>query len=162
MKKIKINVPEGYIIDKENSTFECIKFKRKEEKKELPKTWEEFCDSYPIKEGEFFVDTTCKIFEALERQRDPIVDANVLPNKKYAEAILALCQLIQLRDCYNEGWQPDWESIDTKYVICIDRNDIRLDERERLSRILAFRTSFIREKFYINFKNIIEKAKILL
>lgn len=28
-KEIKITVPEGYEIDKENSTFECIKFKKK-------------------------------------------------------------------------------------------------------------------------------------
>ena len=28
-KEIKISVPEGYEIDKENSTFECIKFKKK-------------------------------------------------------------------------------------------------------------------------------------
>lgn len=28
-KEIKITVPEGYEIDKANSTFECIKFKRK-------------------------------------------------------------------------------------------------------------------------------------
>ena len=28
-KEIKINVPEGYEIDEENSTFECIKFKKK-------------------------------------------------------------------------------------------------------------------------------------
>lgn len=27
-KEFKIQVPEGYEIDKENSTFECIKFKR--------------------------------------------------------------------------------------------------------------------------------------
>ena len=26
-KELKIQVPEGYEIDKENSTFECIKFK---------------------------------------------------------------------------------------------------------------------------------------
>ena len=26
-KEIKINIPKGYEIDKENSTFECIKFK---------------------------------------------------------------------------------------------------------------------------------------
>lgn len=26
-KEIKINIPRGYEIDKENSTFECIKFK---------------------------------------------------------------------------------------------------------------------------------------
>lgn len=29
MKQIKINIPEGYEIDKENSTFECIRFKPK-------------------------------------------------------------------------------------------------------------------------------------
>ena len=29
MKQIKINIPEGYEIDQENSTFECIKFKPK-------------------------------------------------------------------------------------------------------------------------------------
>lgn len=27
-KEIKIQVPEGYEIDKENSTFECVKFKK--------------------------------------------------------------------------------------------------------------------------------------
>lgn len=31
-KEIKIIAPEGMEIDKENSTFECIKFKKKEEK----------------------------------------------------------------------------------------------------------------------------------
>ena len=29
MKEINITVPEGYEIDKENSTFECIKFKKR-------------------------------------------------------------------------------------------------------------------------------------
>lgn len=29
LKQIKIDIPEGYEIDKENSTFECIKFKPK-------------------------------------------------------------------------------------------------------------------------------------
>ena len=28
-KEVKITIPEGYEIDKENSTFECIKFKKK-------------------------------------------------------------------------------------------------------------------------------------
>lgn len=30
-KELRINVPKGYEIDKENSTFECIKFKKKQE-----------------------------------------------------------------------------------------------------------------------------------
>lgn len=38
-KEIKINVPEGYEIDKENSTFECIKFKSKEDISNLTYEW---------------------------------------------------------------------------------------------------------------------------
>lgn len=33
INEVKIEVPEGYCIDKENSTFECIKFKKKPEVK---------------------------------------------------------------------------------------------------------------------------------
>lgn len=161
MKEIKVKIPKGYVIDKENSSFECIKFKKIEEK-ELPKTWEEFCDNYPLKEGEFFVDTTCKIYESLERQRDPVVDANVLPNKKYAEAILALCQLIQLRDCYNNGWQPDWKTFGDKYCIIIEQDKVKSGQSFGMSYLLAFKTQKIRDEFRINFRNLIEKAKILL
>lgn len=166
MKEVKINIPKGYVIDKENSTFEYIKFKKIEEKenkrKELPKTWEEFCNSYPIKDGESFIDATGKIYEIAERQRSSIGDANVLPNKKYAEAIIALCQLIQLRDCYNEGWQPDWKTFEAKYCICIEQNIVQLKMGYGISCLLAFKTQKIRDEFCINFRDIIEQAKILL
>ena len=49
-KEMKIIPPEGYEVDKENSTFECIKFKPI--KSQLPKTWRAFCDTHPLKEGE--------------------------------------------------------------------------------------------------------------
>lgn len=43
-KKLKINIPEGYEIDKEKSTFEEIVFKKVEYPfSKLPKTWEEYC-----------------------------------------------------------------------------------------------------------------------
>ena len=43
-KKLKINIPEGYEIDKEKSTFEEIVFKKVEDPlAKLPKTWEEYC-----------------------------------------------------------------------------------------------------------------------
>lgn len=42
-KKLKINIPEGYEIDRENSTFEEIIFKKIENPfSKLPKTWEEY------------------------------------------------------------------------------------------------------------------------
>lgn len=158
MKEVRINIPEGYTIDEKNSTFECIKFKRKE----LPKTWEEFCANNPTKKGEFFVNGDCRIYEYPEGQRNPIADANVLPNREYAEAMIALCKLIQLRDCYNESWQPDWESYETKYSICIDQNRAMLTPAFKMPHLLTFKTPIIREMFYMNFKDIIEKAKILL
>lgn len=159
MKEVKIKIPKGYVIDEENSTFECIKFKRKI----LPKTWEEFCDNYPIKEGEFFVDSECEIGEFLEKQpRDSVGDANALPNKEYAEAMIALCKLIQLRDCYNNGWQPDWKTFEAKYCICIEQNIVQFKMGYEISCLLAFKTQKIRDEFYINFRDIIEKAKILL
>lgn len=40
-KELKIQVPEGYEIDKENSTFECIKFKHI--KKDI--TYEDICNN---------------------------------------------------------------------------------------------------------------------
>ncbi len=38
MKEIKISPPEGFEIDKENSTFELIKFKQLEKK--FPESWD--------------------------------------------------------------------------------------------------------------------------
>ena len=43
MKELKIEVPKGYEIDKENSTFECIKFKEKEAN---IKTWSDYEREY--------------------------------------------------------------------------------------------------------------------
>ena len=41
IKDFKVQIPNGYKIDKENSTFECIKFKKKNEVKEIH-TWDDF------------------------------------------------------------------------------------------------------------------------
>ena len=40
IKELKIEVPQGYEIDKQKSTFEKIVFKKIPEN---PKTWEEYC-----------------------------------------------------------------------------------------------------------------------
>lgn len=162
--EIKINVPEGMEIDKENSTFECIKFKPK--KKELPKTWEEFCENNPIKPNEYFVSNGSSIVRGLcfrnSEERIEDMDANLLPSKEYAEAMLALCKLIQLRDCYNNGWKPDWKEESYKYVIKFYNGLVYFDTPLRFSSILAFKTKDLMDVFYNNFKDLIEQAKLLL
>ena len=161
-KEIKINCPEGFEVDKENSTFECIKFKPIKNK--LPKTWEEFCKNNDIKKGEFFIDQFSHVKEVYIEHftyRDKELDKNVLPSKELAEAILALCQLIQLRDCYNDGWIPDWNE-GIKYSIEICRNIPCVYNTIIVSRILTFKTKEICNTFLHNFKDLIEIAKPLL
>lgn len=162
-KEIKIKMPEGYEIDKENSTFECIKFKPI--KKELPKTWEEFCETHPIRANEAWVNDFSQIYRTtntINTPRDCKTNKKLLPNVRYAEAMLALCQLIQLRDCYNDGWFPDW-GIDTlKSCIGTNKNEIILTVCGLNSRILAFKSSSLRNEFLNNFKDLIEIAKPLL
>lgn len=129
----------------------------------LPTTWEEFCNTHPIKVGETYIRERSSISSDIHNQaRDPKGDRNVLPNVSTAKAMLALCQLIQLRDCYNDGWQPDWSADTLKFVIYPYENDIEWDYQSHESRILAFKSKKIRNEFYENFKDLIEIAKPLL
>lgn len=162
--EIKINVPEGMEIDRENSTFECIKFKKKKKKPSLPETWEEFCINTQIKDGECYIDTLGFIrSRECDCKRKFETDKNTLPNKKTAEAMLALCQLIQLRDHYNDGWEPDWKDAwESKYCIVSDGQILRRDEYHTTSRVLAFKTAELSDQFLENFRDLIEVAKPLL
>lgn len=159
MEEVKINVPEGYEAVVLNGTIEI---RKKETNWWLPKTWEELCANNPIKEEEFFIDANCKLHKPCKELRDPLRDANFLPNEEYAKAMIALCQLIQLRDCYNGDWQPDWESYEVKYFICVCKNRVTQSHTFKMPHLLTFRTQEIIDEFYFNFKDIIEKAKILL
>lgn len=156
MKSLKINIPEGFEIDKEKSTFEKIIFKPIP-KKELPKSWEELenIDGY-------YVDN-CSVIEpfAVIGKVDK-VDRNIFPTLEEAEAAIALAQLCQLRDIYNEGWKPNWKNTDTKFVIYFAGEDINTIISEVSHRVLSFKTSELRDEFLKNFRNLIEIAKPLL
>lgn len=160
MKEVKITPPEGYEVDKENSTFECIKFKPI--RPQLPKTWEEFCELCPAQEGEAYINNAGRVSRFSTGYRNFSTDKNVLPSEKYAEAMLALCQLIQLRDCYNDGWKPDWQSKKFKYVLYPKHGIMHFGANDTISRILVFKTEKLRNEFLKNFKDLIETAKPLL
>lgn len=163
-KEIKINAPDGYEIDKENSTFECIKFKPVEKK--LPKTWKEYCETHPRRKGESWIDKESRIYtidKSEYQYRDCIKDMNLLPNEKYTKAILALCQLIQLRDYYNDDWVPNWnDDCSLKYCVEVCCNKIVRSNYSTTSRILNFKTRELCNEFLTNFRDLIEIAKPLL
>lgn len=95
-KELKIQVPEGYEIDKENSTFECIKFKL-------------------IKKGITYKNVSNKLFNDNEKiyyyidscgdiqfcQTANVEDANNATNVKQLKRILALNQLLNIAEYYN-------------------------------------------------------------
>lgn len=154
-KEMKIQVPEGYEIDKEKSTFEKIVFKKVDD---LPKSWEEleFIDG-------FFVSSLSDIAKIGNNTTNDENNKNVFPTKEEAEACLALAQLCQLRDRYNDGWKPDWRTgSKIKYCITIDENKITEWQYITINRILYFKTEELRDKFLENFRDLIEIAKPLL
>ena len=116
-KEMKIQVPEGYEIDREKSTFENIVFKKVEN--ELPKSWE---DLYEV--GGWFVDFHSDVVTSGSMRTGDSVK-NRFPTKEEAEACLALAQLCQLRDRYNDGWKPDWKDSTMKHCIYFSKGEIK-------------------------------------
>lgn len=154
-KEVKIQIPEGYEIDEEKSTFEKIVFKAKV--KQLPKSWEELklINGYYIN-GESI---TLKYSNGLAHFHNK----NVWPTKEYAEAALALSQLLQLRQVYNDGWEPDWSNnLIEKFCITLVENKITINVVYTYSAVLSFKSKELAMKFLTNFKNLIETAKPLL
>lgn len=93
-KEIKINIPEGYEIDKENSTFECIKFKPIEKELTYKDVAEElFDDIY------YFTDRRGKIDSA--RELDAKDDKNNAASRKQLDRLMALNQLFNIAEYYN-------------------------------------------------------------
>ena len=95
-KEVKIQIPEGYEIDKENSTFECIKFKSI--KKNI--TYEDVCNKLFSKDKVGFYITESGIID------NGIIDyyatdKNNATNRKQLERVLALNQLLNIAKYYN-------------------------------------------------------------
>ena len=154
---IEIEVPYGKIaIWKDNKVvFEDIK-------PQFPKTWEEFCEQNTIKRSECYLDTSSCIIDMWDGKRDISSDRNVLPNKQATEAHLALMQLHQLRDCYREGWEPDWNNDCNKYIIVKNRNKYVVFGGNWTNQFLSFQDRERAEEFLTNFHELIEKAGDLI
>ena len=136
MKKHKVKIPDGYEVESDNVTgnihgTKFITITCKPIKKELPKTWEEY---YVYKERQMAND--------------------IIVPTRYAKEFEALAKLVELRDYYNDGWEPDWEDTkQDKYIINFMNQGMR---------VLTFKTFELEQKFFKNFRDLIETAKPLL
>ena len=94
-KELKIEAPKGYEIDKERSTFECIKFKPI--KKYI--TYEDVCNTLFKNDTGYFIDRYGEVsFYNIGTNR---FDANNAPNGQQLKRLLALNQLLNIAEYYN-------------------------------------------------------------
>lgn len=103
-KEVKIQVPEGYEIDKENSTFECIKFKKKQ------LTYDDIAKKLFKSEGCFFILSEGEVEYVHEGVGSGYKDPNNCTSRKQAEKLLAINKLMNVAKYLNKGWIPDWNS----------------------------------------------------
>lgn len=93
-KELKIEIPQGYEIDRQKSTFEKIVFKKIPEN---PKTWEDYCS---LMEGKtiHYPDYYYIILRSFQ-------DAyNMFATEERARQFIALGKLLQLRDYWVKGY----------------------------------------------------------
>ena len=141
-KELKIEVPQGYEIDRQKSTFEKIIFKKVPEN---PKTWEEYCS---LMKGKtiHYPDYYYIILRSFE-------DAyNMFATEERARQFIALGKLLQLRDYWVGDWKRNSDNIYVIYknviMATVHNNDFHL----------AFPTIEMAKRFKECFKDLIKEA----
>ena len=128
----------------------------------LPNTWDEFCSKHGV-QNEYYIGSDSIIKRApLNNFRLTYRDSNLLPNKQAAEAHLALIKLHQLRDCYRQGWKPDWTIPKSNFAIFYMKGKYSVEEFMYSSEFLSFQSKEIAQLFSDNFRDLIEEAGDLI
>ena len=102
----------------------------------LPKSWEEYCRKHK----------------------------SVCLSTRYANMPLkydALIKLEQLRNCWWNGWEPEWNNCE-KYVIKWDNNDLIIFTARNIRAFLVFPTREMAYEFLNCFRSLIEQAGDLI
>lgn len=109
----------------------------KEELNPLPKSWEEYCKGDQV----------------------PVMIFGPGISNKY----VALWKLELLRDCYRQGWKPDWTDAHTnKYCIYYSNNELDIMALTYTCEFLSFQSGEVAEEFLKNFKSLIKEAGDLI
>lgn len=157
MKKIEIEIPDDSILVQEGDKYII---KKKDSK---PRTWKEFCKNYPITSEEYYIDVDCSINICNDCPRKEDEDKNVYTSVEEAEAFLALAQLRRLRKEWLGNW--DFETSAKKYtwnILYVKNKGIVVGNTLYISHPLNFPDTQITEEFLTCFKDLCEKAKVLL
>lgn len=129
MKEFKVEIPEGYEIDKEKSTFEKIVFKKKEKVVNCWKDIEAISGTWISHSSEFY---------DYHDKMPCYGNKNVFLNEKYAKSALALAQISQLLPYYDSN--VDWNNNTSKFCVYREGNNIDIKIFSFIYHPLAFKT----------------------
>lgn len=154
-KKFKINIPEGYEIDKEKSTFEEIVFKKVEDPlAKLPKTWEEYCKRTKGYTSYYGYSINGNTYET---KFDGFY--NEFFTKERVKQYVALGKLLQLRDYWVSNWKDDSNnSVAVIYHFEGEIVNINVSKKRSLSYSLTFPTREMAKEFRNCFEDLIKEA----
>lgn len=159
MNEVKIQIPDNCELIKDGDTYIV-----KEKKQVPPKSWEEFCERYSLKNGEAYIspDSTINVADyKCKCSRNVLKDKNWCTSKEEAEAFLALMQLRQLRKAWIGKWEYDKSAI--AYAIMARRNgSMEVGAYDSIYRNMLFPTKEMAKDFLNCFRDLCETAKTLL
>jgi hypothetical protein len=136
MKAKKQDIKEAYKKAECKETKDTLKrlYPKIKFENDLAESWEEYCEM--MERGIFMITVPLKYHK--------------------------LYQLELLRDHYNGEWRADWMDSQMKYTLYCYENKIECSETCGSYKFLHFKTRELREKFYKNFKDLIEEARDLI
>lgn len=154
MKEITIQIPDNCELVKEGDTYKIRRIS-------FPKSWEEYCKMYPNMKGEYYINFNSQLTIVCDdSSRSYTHDKNLLSSNEEAEAFLALMQLRQLRKAWVGEYNPSGNNF---YAIIFSiGTGLKIVDYTFSYRVLSFPTLEMAKEFLTCFKDLCEKAKILL
>ena len=152
-----INIPEGFEIDKEQSTERQIVLRKIDNR---ARSWEEYCKKMEGKSS-YYYDGLFEKIKSSKFGSSPLLAE--FDDKEDIETLVAFCKLFHLRRDWIGEWKPDWKNKKQwKFSIVSDTDKIEKCIGRTLSRSLSFPTEKMRDEFIETFKDLLENAKPLL
>ena len=158
MEKTKVwSVPEGYELDKDQSTETKVVLKKIENNKRAD-SWKEYCDMMKGKDS-YVVDMYGNV------RTTTFSDAPVVgefEDKEGARVFAAFSKLIKLRKNWVGDWKPDWKDKGWKFTITSFEGQVVIGDSKYSGCPMTFPTAAMRDEFHATFKDLLEIAKPLL
>ena len=151
-------LPDGYhFADRSGNVINATEILLVKNPPHYPKTYAECCDVLNIPNDERYIDIDVPLY--------------------YNKLLSAFTELLICRDAYwkiagewmelDKPWEPDYDSGVNKYgIICmngvVQKSNPTTNWERHLNKLLDFPTEEMRDAFYDNYKELIEKCKELL